>query len=159
MRMIEKSERPDFRCEFGGRPVGIEITTATRPEDEAAITRGQKRGGPTLVGAPGRRFPRGAGNPEHALWDDIFCAVMSKSNDIPTYETPLPEYVLLIYTSGDARLLIDDAMRITVLKKFQTMNWKIWPQVPVELKTIVIILEPTLFVLTPDILSHYRLVG
>src|SRR5262245_55183376 len=68
---IEKSDRPDFRCEFAARSLGIEVTTATTPEDEAAMTKQERADLSALVGFHGGRFPRGAGNPGVAWRGDV----------------------------------------------------------------------------------------
>jgi hypothetical protein len=83
--------RPDFRCEFGLGPVGIEVTEATDAQDQKGMTKFQQSGvSQASVGSFGGRFARGAGNPELAWQRDVLEAVRSKSQDLDNYQDPPP---------------------------------------------------------------------
>ena len=64
--MIEKAERPDFRCIFGSRARGIEVTEATDPRDQQEMTEFERTGATATLGTFGGRFKHGAANPENA---------------------------------------------------------------------------------------------
>jgi hypothetical protein len=135
--LIEKSESPDFRCKFGTRDVGIEVTTATTTEDEDAITQQEIAGRPALVGSHKGRKP--IGNPEVAWLSDVIEAAKSKSQDIAKYRDPLLEHVVLIQSGGNPTSLIDDDHWP---KEFQ-YSWlnidQIWQSVDPRLKSVAVI--------------------
>jgi len=155
---IRKGERPDFRCEFGPRPVGIEVTEATDAQDQKATTKLQQSGASqALVGSFGGRFPRGGGNPELAWQRDVLEAVRSKSQNLDHYQDPLPEHVLLLYSNSNAASLIHDAMWPSVFSGCNPMNEQLWKLAPSRLKSIGIICGPWLVVLRSDRVQTYPL--
>ena len=155
---ITKGERPDFRCEFGPRPVGIEVTEATDAQDQKGMTKFQQSGvSQALVGSFGGRFARGAGNPELAWQRDVLEAVRSKSQDLDNYQDPLPEHVLLLYSNSNAASLIHDAMWPSVFSGCNPMNEQLWKQAPSRLKSIAVICGPWLMVLKPNRAQTYPL--
>jgi hypothetical protein len=155
---IRKGERPDFRCEFGSRPVGIEVTQATDAQDQKATTKLQQSdASQALVGSFGGRFPRGGGNPELAWQRDVLEAVRSKSQNLDHYQDPLPEHVLLLYSNSNAASLIHDAMWPSVFSGCNPMNEQLWKLAPSRLKSIGIICGPWLVVLRSDRVQTYPL--
>ncbi len=107
---VRKSESPDFRCEFGPRQIGVEVTEATDQRDQRELTRIAQQEKPVLLGSLGGRFPNGAGGdaPERAWRADILKAVAVKVKKLPSWPEPMPEYDLLLYTSSNAGSLISD---------------------------------------------------
>jgi hypothetical protein len=75
---IMKSERPDFRCQFGPRFIGVEITEATHPRDQRELTLIDKQDAMVLRGSLGGRFPNGAGGvgPERTWLADVLRATL-----------------------------------------------------------------------------------
>ena len=155
---ITKGERPDFRCEFGPRSVGIEVSEATDPQDQKGMTEFEQSGvSQALVGSFGGRFPRGAGNPQRAWQSDVLDAVRSKSQVFKNYPDPLPEYVLLLYSNSNAASQIHDAMWPSVFSGCGPLNEQIWRQAPPDLKSVAAICGPWLMVLKPDRVQTYPL--
>jgi hypothetical protein len=107
---IMKSESPDFRCEFGTRSVGVEVTEATDPRDQRELTRIDQQDEVVLRGSLGGRFPNGAGGdaPERTWREDISKAVAAKMKKLPSWPDPMPQYELLLYTNSNAGSLIFD---------------------------------------------------
>jgi hypothetical protein len=153
---IEKSERPDFRCQFPTGRVGVEVTTATTKEDEDAMDRREMSGKPALVGAHGGRQVHG--NPEVAWRRDVLEAVKSKSEDIGKYPAPLPEHVILVYSSGNPSSLIDDALWPSVFQGSCSMNAQIWKEADPRLRRVAVICNWCwLLSLEREAITPYRL--
>ena len=156
---IVKDERPDFRCEFGPRSIGIEVTEATDPTDQRELTIIDEQDAVVLQGTFGGRFANGAGGdaPERAWQDDILKAVASKVTKVPTWPAPMPEYSLLLYTNSNAGRLIHDWPAVFIA--LEPMNERVWTELLVGSKIveIAVICDQWLLMLKPGTMLTYRL--
>ena len=157
---ITKGERPDFRCKFGTRAVGIEVTEATHPSDQRELTRIDMQDGVALQGTLGGRFPDGGGGdaPVRAWQDDVLKAVFSKVKKVLTWPDTLPEYVLLLYTNSNAGRLINDWPG--VFSTLDLINDRLWTEqlLMAKVSAAAVICDQWLLMLEPNWrgMSHPR---
>ncbi len=157
--VIEKSESPDFRCAFGSRTLGIEVTEATDPRDQREMTIIEQEDVPTLRGSHGGRFPRGAsGNAPEREWEaDVLRAVASKAQKIRSWSHTLQAYSLLLYTNSNAGSLIFNWQR--AFSDFEAGNECLWKEIlsglPVD--SVAVICDQWLLMLKLDSVLFYRL--
>ena len=155
---IEKSERPDFRCEFGTRRMGVEITEATHWRDQKEFTMIAKQNAGVLQGTFGGRFPKGTGgNGAVRAWlADVLKATRRKSRAVRSYPDALPEYSLLLYSTGNAAGSIrgwEDAFA-----GLDAVNQRLWKGVHPSIESVAVIFRDALLITKPNSTQHYSLV-
>jgi hypothetical protein len=137
--LIEKAERPDFRCTFGSRALGIEVTEATDPRDQQEMTEFERTGATATLGTFGGRFKHGAANPENAWLADVLKQLGAKSPVMDAYPSPMPEYRLLLYTNSNAGRLTYHWPR--VFEGLGPTNERIWKYLIPSLKHVSVICD------------------
>jgi hypothetical protein len=152
---IEKSERPDFRCTFASRHLGIEVVEATHPSDQREMTEFERTKVIVLLGTYGGRFKSGAGNPERAWRADVLRQVRAKSRAINAYPNRIPEYALVLYTNSNAGTLTYEWPR--VFRGLGPMNERVWKHVKPLIKSIAVICDEWLLMLEPGRVLSYPL--
>jgi hypothetical protein len=156
---VSKAERPDFRCKFGERQVGVEVTEATAQRDQRELTMIDKQNEMVLRGSLGGRFPNGAGGdgPERTWLADVLRAARMKARSVRNYPDPVPEYVLLLYSNSNAASLIFDWQR--AFPNVGPANERLWKSLTRSVTSIAVICDQWLLVLKPRSVVSYPLVS
>ena len=156
---IQKSERPDFRCEFGTRRMGVEITEATHWRDQRELTMIYKQDAVILQGTFGGRFPNGTGgNGAVRAWlADLLRGTRAKSRAVRGFPNALPEYSLLLYSNSNAARSIREWRG--AFAALEEVNQRLWKGMDPSIDSVAVICGDWLLITKPNSIQHYPLIS
>lgn len=146
---VLKGERPDFRCSFGSRRLGIEIAEAS-PHDQRKRRDFQRTGATAFLGTFRARTAA------ERLWKaDVLRTVRAKALKIAHYE-PLPTYTILLYSKSHAAQLTDHWS--LVFDELSPLNDRMWAWLGIRcrsLNRVAVICGEWLLLLEPGRVRYY----